>query len=529
MPRLRILLAALLLLSLAAPASARKKPKPEERAKALAARIDRILAEPEAGRAFWGIEIRAADGRLLYSRNPDKLFTPASNTKLFTTAAALALIGPEYKFQTTVETAGTLDTHGRLVGDLVLVGRGDPNLSGRNLPFKIRTQRDAPADKVLEDLADQIVQKGVKYVDGDLVGDDSFYAFERYGEGWSQEDLATQWGAPVSALTINDNVLTVKVLPGDRPGEKAFVSIDPFADYYQVDNRIITTPPGTGPRRVDFRREPGSDRLVLWGYIPVDDPGGAEQLAIEDPAQFAAELFRTLLEKRGVVIYGKTRARHTELASLSTFSVTTLAPAAGGPTRSPSSLNPPLVLASHQSQALLDDLTVTNKVSQNLHAELLLRLLGREKGTTGTIEGGLEVVRGFLTQAGVSPDDYFFADGSGLSRLNLVAPRAVVRLLQYASTQPWSRDFRQTLPVAGEDGTLVNRLKAPPAAGQVEAKSGALGHVSALSGYATSAAGEPLVFSILVNNTSLPGVRTEDLIDRVVEAMVSDAPPATKK
>ncbi|HUK87515.1 MAG TPA: D-alanyl-D-alanine carboxypeptidase/D-alanyl-D-alanine-endopeptidase, partial [Terriglobales bacterium] len=434
-----------------------------------------------------------------------------------------------YKFQTTVETAGTLDTHGRLVGDLVLVGRGDPNLSGRNLPFKIRTQRDAPADKVLEDLADQIVQKGVKYVDGDLVGDDSFYAFERYGEGWSQEDLATQWGAPVSALTINDNVLTVKVLPGDRPGEKAFVSIDPFADYYQVDNRIITTPPGTGPRRVDFRREPGSDRLVLWGYIPVDDPGGAEQLAIEDPAQFAAELFRTLLEKRGVVIYGKTRARHTELASLSTFSVTTLAPAAGGPTRSPSSLNPPLVLASHQSQALLDDLTVTNKVSQNLHAELLLRLLGREKGTTGTIEGGLEVVRGFLTQAGVSPDDYFFADGSGLSRLNLVAPRAVVRLLQYASTQPWSRDFRQTLPVAGEDGTLVNRLKAPPAAGQVEAKSGALGHVSALSGYATSAAGEPLVFSILVNNTSLPGVRTEDLIDRVVEAMVSDAPPATKK
>ncbi|HXZ28615.1 MAG TPA: D-alanyl-D-alanine carboxypeptidase/D-alanyl-D-alanine-endopeptidase [Terriglobales bacterium] len=221
MPRLRILLAALLLLSLAAaPASARKKPRPEERQRALAARIDRILAEPEAGRAFWGIEIRAADGRLLYSRNPDKLFTPASNTKLFTTAAALALIGPEYKFQTTVETAGTLDTHGRLAGDLVLVGRGDPNLSGRNLPFKVRTQRDQPPDKVLEDLADQIVQKGVKYVDGDVVGDDSFYAFERYGEGWSQEDLATQWGAPVSALTINDNVLTVKVLPGDRPGRR---------------------------------------------------------------------------------------------------------------------------------------------------------------------------------------------------------------------------------------------------------------------------------------------------------------------
>ncbi|HYX69580.1 MAG TPA: D-alanyl-D-alanine carboxypeptidase/D-alanyl-D-alanine-endopeptidase [Terriglobales bacterium] len=530
MSRLRAFLAMLLLLSLLpAPAAARRKPKPEERQKALAARIDRILAEPEAGRAFWGIEVRTADGQPLYAHNSDKLFTPASNTKLFTTAAALALIGPDYKFQTTVETAGALDTHGRLVGDLVLVGRGDPNLSGRDLPFHIKTQRDAPADKVLEDLADQIVQKGVKFVDGDLVGDDSFYAFERYGEGWSQEDLATQWGAPVSALTINDNVLTVKVLPGDRPGEKAFVAVDPFADYYQVDNRIITTPPGTGPRRVDFRREPGSDRLVLWGYIPVDDPGGAEQLAIEDPAQFAAELFRTLLEKRGVTIYGKTRARHTELASLSTFSVTTLAPASGGPTRSPSSLNPPLVLASHQSQALLDDLTVTNKVSQNLHAELLLRLLGREKGTTGTIEGGLEVVKGFLAQAGVSSDDYFFADGSGLSRLNLVAPRAVVRLLQYATTQPWGQQFRDTLPVAGEDGTLVNRLKTPPAAGRVVAKSGALGHVSALSGYATTASGQQLIFSILVNNTNQPGAHTEELIDRVVQAMLDDTPPAKKK
>lgn len=530
MSRPRAFLAVLLLLTLAAPAaSARKKPKPKEQEKLLAARIEKILAEPETSRGFWGIDIRSASGEVLYARNADKLFTPASNTKLFTTATAFALIGPDYKFQTTVETAGALDTHGRLVGDLVLVGRGDPNLSGRNLPFYVRTQRDAPADKVLEELADQVVAKGVKFVDGDLVGDDSFYAFERYGEGWSQEDLATQWGAPVSALTINDNVLTVKVLPGDRPGEKAFVAIDPFADYYQVDNRIITTPPGTGPRRVDFRREPGSDRLVLWGYIPVDDPGGAEQLAIEDPAQFAAELFRTLLEKRGVVIYGKTRARHTELASLSTFSVTTLAPASGGPTRAPSALNPPLVLASHQSQPLLDDLTVTNKVSQNLHAELLLRLLGREKGTTGTIEGGLEVVKGFLAQAGISSDDYFFADGSGLSRLNLVAPRAIVRLLQYASTQSWGSRFRDTLPVAGEDGTLVNRLKTPPAAGQVDAKSGALGHVSALSGYATTASGQQLIFSILVNNTSQPGSRTEELIDRVVEAMVNDAPPARKK
>ena len=205
---------------------------------------------PTAERGFWGIEVVSLkDGRTLCALNSDKLFTPASNTKLFTTAAALALIGPDYRFKTTVETAGTVDKYGRLVGDLVLVGRGDPNLSGRVLPYAGRTQRTQPSIRVLEQLADQLVQKGVKFIDGDIVADDSYYAFERYGEGWSQDDLVWESGAPVSALSINDNVMFVNILPADRPGEKAFVSIDPFADYYRIDNRILTTPSGTGPRQ----------------------------------------------------------------------------------------------------------------------------------------------------------------------------------------------------------------------------------------------------------------------------------------
>ncbi len=422
----------------------------------LASQIETILAQPDLESGFWGIEVVSLkDGRTLFALNSDKLFTPASNTKLFITAAALALIGPQYRFKTTVETAGAVDRYGRLVGDLVLVGRGDPNLSGRVLPYAGHTQRTQPSIRVLEQLADQLVQKGVKFIDGDLVADDSYYAFERYGEGWTQDDLVWESGAPVSALSINDNVMFVNILPADRPGEKAFVSIDPFADYYHIDNRILTTPSGTGPRKIYINREPGANVLTLWGNIPVDDPGAGEALAIDDPAAFAGQLFQRLLEQRGIAVYGKPRTRHTELASLQTLSVTALA--SGGGDRA--ALRQPLVLASYESSPLMDDLQVINKVSQNLHAELILRLLGREKGTSGTIEGGLEVERGFLTQAGIQPNQYVFYDGSGMSRENLVTPHAVVQLLRYAAAQPWGKAWQDTLAIAGIDGSLANRFK----------------------------------------------------------------------
>jgi len=492
--------------------------------KPLPARIAAVLADPDLARAYWGIEIVSlTTGKVLYLQNGDKLFTPASNTKLFTTSAALALIGPDYKFRTSVETTGSLDKHGRLSGDLLLVGRGDPNLSGRELPYDLRTQRNDHPIKVLEDLADSLVQKGVKYVDGDLVADDSYFAFERYGEGWSQADLVWGDGAPVSALAINDNVVFVNILPADRPGDRAFVSVVPFADYYRVDNRIITTPAGTA-RRIFFNREPGSTALTLWGEMPIDDQGANQALAIEDPAAFASELFRSLLEKRGITVYGRQRTRHTELAGLSTFSVTATAEARGGGDEllHPGLPNQTLVLASYESKPLIEDIRVVNKVSQNLHAEILLRLLAREKGTAPTVGNGLEVLRGFLSKVGIPSDQYVFYDGSGLSRQNLVTPHAMVMLLTYASNQSWGKEFRDTLPLAGVDGSLADRLKGTIAQGRVYAKTGSLGGVKSLSGYATTNHGDQVAFSILSNNSNVPAKKITDAIDEIVESVVDD-------
>lgn len=496
--------------------------------KTLVKGIAQILAAPELQQGFWGIEaVSLSTGKTLYAQNSTKLFTPASNAKLFTTAAAFSLIGPDYRFRTTVETNGTLDTHGRLTGDLTLVGRGDPNLSGRELPYDLHTERNEHPIQVLKQLADTLVQKGVKYVDGDIVADDSYYAFERYGEGWSQDDLVWSDGAPVSALTINDNVVFLNIQPADRSGEKAFVGILPVADYYHIDNRILTTPAGT-ERKIFINREPGSTSVTLWGNIPIGDPGASEGIAIEDPAQFAAGLFRQLLEARGIVIYGKQRTRHTELANLNTFTVVASASASGGGGAREIE-NQPLVLASYESQPLMEDLTVINKVSQNLHAELLLRLLGREKGTAGTIESGLEVERGFLNRADIPENQYAFYDGSGLSREDLVTPDAIVQLLRYAALQPWGKMFQETLPVGGVDGSLAHRFSDLDPRAHVFAKTGSLTGVKTLSGYITTVSGEQIAFSILTNNLNLPANQVDQAIDGIVEQLANANAPKEKK
>src|SRR5947207_61992 len=500
-------------------AAAKKAPRSD-----LALAIDGILGQPQMASAHWGIDIVDLEsGKVIYSREPDHLFTPASNNKLVTTAAALALIGPDYRFQTSIESTSNLDSDGRLHGDLVIVGRGDPNISGRVMPYQLKTQRISPPTHILEQLADLLVQKGLKIVDGDVIGDDTFYSPERYGEGWALDDLQWLDGAPVTALTVNDNVVFVRVQPGLKAGDKALINVDPESTYYELDNRIVTV--ASGSRKVGMHREPGSYKITMWGRVPLNDAGFSEALSIEDPASFTAQLFLTFLQKRGVTVTGKPRARHGDPAQFTDDPQNQLT------VRPPNAMlaaPPSQVLAEHVSLPFLEDLRITNKTSQNLHAELALRLLGRLKGTAGSFEGGAAVVRQFLNQIGIKNDEFFLLDGSGLSRRDLITPAAMIQLLVYAARQPWGPAYEETLPVAGVDGSLAERFLNTPAGGLVHAKTGTLSHVNALSGYGQTKSGKRFVFSIFCNHhNTVPG-RVLAAIDSIVVAVVTEGESVAK-
>jgi D-alanyl-D-alanine carboxypeptidase/D-alanyl-D-alanine-endopeptidase (penicillin-binding protein 4) len=536
------LLSVPVLLSLQLLAAPARKAAPK---RSLAQQIKAILSQEPLTRAYWGIHVvDLATGRVLYSQNSDQLFLPASNAKLFTTAAALSFAGPEYRFQTTVETEGKIDGAGHLQGDLVIMGRGDPNVSGRVLPYALKTERAPPQTQVLEEMANQVAASGLKAVDGDLIGDDTFYAPERYGPGWAQDDV--QWidGAPVSALTFNDNVVFLNIQPGSREGETALITLDPETSYYEIDNRVLTTAAGV-TRKIGIHRDAGSKKVVMWGSMPLGDSGIKEALAIDDPAQFTAELFRVMLERRGITIAGKTRARHGEIAQFFDLSsqpqlqqpqqsvpgVPPEAAAVGtsgarccaqGTPAPPQAAPSTVVLAEHISLPLIEDVRVTNKTSQNLHAELALRLVSKLNGSGGSLEGGAAAVKQFLLQAGLKEDEFVLLDGSGLSRRDLVTPAAVVRLLTYAARQPWGTAYEGTLPVAAVDGSISERYVKSPAAGLVHAKTGTLSHVNALSGYGQTLRGKRFVFSIFCNNHNQPSAKVTAAIDSMVELLVSD-------
>jgi D-alanyl-D-alanine carboxypeptidase/D-alanyl-D-alanine-endopeptidase (penicillin-binding protein 4) len=459
----------------------------------LPGKIQRVLdGATGMRRGFVGLQIvNLGTGAVLFESNADHLFVPASNTKLFTTALGLMRLGPDYKFHTTVVASGQPDADGRIAGAVSLVGDGDPNLSGRELPYRVDSPRGEGL-RAIEDLAAQIVARGVRRIDGDIVGDDSAYVWEPYPEGWGQGDALWEYGAPVSALTINDNAFILNLYPGDP----ARISIEPPLEFYQIDNLVESG----SPKKIKIGRDAGSRQLRIWGTLPPKDPGLSEILAIHDPALYAAVALRDALTRRGVAIQGAAVARH----SLPGAPVT---PTTG------------LELARLDSLPLLENLRVMAKVSQNLHAELILRAVARAQRGAGSREAGIQEMRVFLKEAGLPSGDYQLADGSGLSRTSLVTPGAVMKLLRFMYSSPLRENWLSLLPVGGEDGTLRLRLRGTVAAGRIHAKTGSLTHVTALSGYAERRDGTVLAFSFIANNQSAPGGEVRAVLDKICVLM----------
>ena len=500
----------------------------------LARTIAGLLADASVARDHWGIVVQGMDGASIYSLNAAQLFQPASNTKLFTTAAALHLLGAGRRFTTVLQ--GPVPSKGVLRGDLTLLGDGDANFAGSETPYVEPSESLQPPVLAtapllhIEEMADAVAAAGVKRVTGDIVGDDSRFSWQPYPEDWAQDDLMWGYGAPVSALSVHDNQLRLTVTPGAKGGEPASVVLDPAVPYYEV-HASVTTVPRKSESAVQVEREPGTKVLRVWGAIAAGAGADMEEVALADPPEFAAVALKEMLEARGIQVDGHARAQHRENTETRSFlkqvwePVPGLAGATGGTVSSLASQGDckdvcPLRFE-HRSPTVLEDVVSTNKESLNLHAEILLRQLGLVYGSDGSTAQGARVVRQFLLNAGIDKDDFVFFDGSGLSGHDLVTPRAVAMLLQYAGGQPWFADWKKSLPVGGVDGSLQRRFVKPELKGKVFAKTGTLGEARALSGYLECASGRTVIFSIMVGN-HLPQTHTDrDAMDEIVAAIAA--------
>lgn len=435
---------------------------------------------PQLLRAHWGILIQTSSprgrGGTLYAANPQHYFLPASNLKLLTTAAALHKLGPQFQIRTSVYGVGSSS-----IPTLRVQGRGDPSLT----------------DKQLGVLAQQLSRQGIRQVK-QLIGNDDYFRGPALNPSWEVEDIQAAYGAPVNSLILNQNAVELKLYP-QAAGQLLRVKwADPAeAKSWKLENSAITVA-ATESSSVNASRDLGQPMIQISGQLPVNSEPETIAVAVPDPAQHFLRHFRQALFAQQIpvdqiqVVPGSKATSERELAAVT---------------------SPPL------SQLLVE----TNQQSNNLYAESLLRSLGTlskspvsQPEVTMSAAMGLAVVKTTLTDLAVDPAGYVMADGSGLSRHNLVSPEALVQTLQAMAKSPEAATYRASLPVAGVSGTLRNRFRNTPAQGILQAKTGTLSGVSALSGYLDGPNFQPLVFSILVNQSDQSSTVLRQAIDQIV-------------
>ncbi len=473
--------------------------------------IDRIIAESDSAHARWGVFIASTkDGRVLSSRDGDRRFTPASNMKIFTTAVALDVLGADYRWRTSVYSVRPMDANGVVDGDLTLYGRGAPDF-------------DSKAKGGLPALVDQLYERGLRRVRGSVIGDESYFRAENYAVGWQWNDLQWYYGAEPSALTIDENSVEVTIAPANKGGSAASIVVNPDDKYVRLTNNT-TTGGRDAITSIGIQRGLSSNDLQVWGEFPASGRSFSAFLSVHDPALHAATIFKRLLTARGIQVEGDARSRDFRVAEADRFDPRTA-----------------IELANAESAPLAEIVQVTNKESNNLFAELLLRTLGKERGSTvpdpdprrnatrGDDASGAAVVKKWLSDHGIPARDLAIHDGSGLSRLDLITPESAVGLLIAIAKSSAAPAFRNSLPVAGRDGTLKGRLQT--LAGRVSAKTGYLTYTHALSGYITVDGGEELAFSIICNDAAgrgHPGQVLDEIVRRIAQSGKAGTLKATK-
>jgi D-alanyl-D-alanine carboxypeptidase/D-alanyl-D-alanine-endopeptidase (penicillin-binding protein 4) len=476
----------------------------------LARRITAILSGPDLRHASVGVLVQSLQGpdgkrsgRVLFERNASLVFVPASNQKILTAAVALRHLGPDFRFETRIGHTGTLGADGTLRGDVVLTGTGDPSLDTAKLAELARALKSA----------------GVRRVTGRIVADDSRFDERRLGVGWQWDNEPFDYQPQVSALNLDGNVVRLSVAPGAAAGDPALVTLDPPTGYVRVVNTTRTlgaseTGGSRGPAvpgaAVALDRRRGQNELLVSGTIPVGVKPVTGALTVEEPSLFAAARLAELLRAQGVVV------------SDDAPPVRAAAPVIG--------VVPAGVVRSEPLARLLRTFL---KQSDNLYGETLLKAVGAVTSGRGTTAAGARAVAALVAEAGGDARALAVADGSGLSRQNLVSPRNLVALLAHLHVDrapaPAALAFRDALPVGGVDGTLRARFRNTLAQNAVRAKTGSLSRVSALSGYVTTKAGEPLVFSILMNNYLCPASAARRAQDAIVLALMDAQAPTPAK
>jgi serine-type D-Ala-D-Ala carboxypeptidase/endopeptidase (penicillin-binding protein 4) len=471
--------------------------------------IDSVIDQSGLASARWGVSVISLNtGSEVYARNARQLFIPASNMKIYTTGVALEQLGADYRWRTSAYALTQPDATGTINGDLILYGRGAPDL--------VTQARKGRGEGSLVQMADSLYQRGIRQINGNVIGDESYFRGGLLGDGWSWTDLQWYFGAEASALSVNGNAVEVSILPPTKTDDPPQVNVDDADRYVSIENRLTVVKRGQR-MTIGIDRGLSDNKVRVWGDFPIGGRGFGARLSVHNPSLWAARLFLKTLRDRGINVQGTAETRDSQAPPNERFD-----PSAA------------IELAFVTSKTLGEIVMDTNKLSINLYAELLLRTLGRERGNTvstplpvgrerGDDEAGLEVIRSWLLRAGISTDGMALHDGSGLSRLNLVTPESISKLLVSLSKTALGPVFRSSLPISGRDGTLGGRLE--KLEDRVLAKTGSLTYTTSLSGYLTTAGGEVLAFSILCNDQTAPASTTR-IIDQIVSLLAAD--PAIK-
>jgi D-alanyl-D-alanine carboxypeptidase/D-alanyl-D-alanine-endopeptidase (penicillin-binding protein 4) len=465
----------------------------------LQAKIRQILSRPELRRGSVGVKIVSLDtGKTVFEQDAEKYFMPASNMKSYTVAAALERLTPNFRFVTSVLASAPPDAEGVVKGDLTVYGRGDISIS--------YSFYNGDIYRGIDELADRIAQAGVKRVEGNLVGDETFFSGSAIPSGWEWDDLQWYYGAEVSALPLNDNAVNLSVRPTSQ-NAPCSVQIQPVNTLYKIVNRCVTSDARTR-RDIRVHKKIGQNILEVHGTMPVGDAGYTGMITITHPAELFVEMLRQRLQQKGITVTGRNLVKSEKFSSL---------PAPAGQS---------VEIARLESVPFSVIAAKTMKPSQNLYTETILWTLGEQVGDKSnpklsSAERGIAVVKDFLQKIGIAPDAVIQYDGSGLSRHNLITPASAVQLYTYMAKQsPYAAAWENSLTIGGVDGTLRNRFKGTKAEANMRGKTGTINQVSALSGYVTTAAGERMVLSILVNGVPVTSNRTS-AIDAIVVAVAN--------